>query len=255
MTTGSTSFGNRAGRTGPGAGLVIGFLLLTGCAGERFTAPQATEGPSAQDQIALARRLASEAQTADREKRTDDAIALYQQSIQAYRQMPAAWHNLGVLYMSKGDNIQAAEAFKAAADLSPTDPRPLFNIGVIWERQGYLKDAAKYYNEALQREENFLPALEYSILLDHSLNTSNEVTEERLKRALLLEKNPEWRKWFEKEQIRLANRRPEAAPQGAQPRPRRTETPAPLPLPGPTPSPPVPVPGVPSGPPEPSGPR
>jgi tetratricopeptide (TPR) repeat protein len=193
------------------AGVLATLFLLAGCAGEHFAPPAGADAPSTQDRIALARRLAAEAQVADNQKRTDDAISLYQQSINTYRDIPAAWHNLGVLYMNKGENMQAAEVFKTAADLSPGDPRPLYNIGVIWERQGYLKDALRYYNDALQREENFLPALETSIYLEHVLNSSNETTEDRLKRAMLLERNPEWRRWFEKEQIRLETRRSAAA--------------------------------------------
>ncbi len=170
--------------------------LAAGCAKSRFEPPAAIRAGSGA-QIEEAKRLASAAQRADDEGRIEEAIDLYRRAIATYREFPGAWLNLGTLLMKNKQNIEAVEAFKVAADLSPTDPAPLFNIGVLWEQLGWLHDASKYYNEALQREPGYLNALRRSVHLDMLQDTASEVTLERLKRAMTLETDPNWKTAFD----------------------------------------------------------
>jgi tetratricopeptide (TPR) repeat protein len=200
--------------------LALAALALGGCRGNfRMPTPQRPAEPSVQ--IARAKQLAAAAQRAADSglrtkadgtvevrdpKKIDEAISLYRQAIEAYREFPAAWLNLGVLYMKQSRNMEAVDAFKIAADLSPADPAPVYNIGVVYEKLDWTRDAQQYYTDALAREPNYQPALQRSIYVDLILDTPSEKTLERLKRAMMLETDPAWIAWFEKQKSRLENR-------------------------------------------------
>lgn len=182
--------------------LLAGAALCGGCG------RAATAGPSVAQQteqrIARARDLALAAQRAEKEDRVDDAINLYGQAVAEWREFPAAWTNLGRLLDKRGDAMQAARAYLAAADYAPQSPEPYYNLGVLWENRGYAEEAARYYDKALQRDQNYLAALRRSIYLDQAvLMRGDETTAERLRRALLLETDPGWIERFERYKLRL----------------------------------------------------
>lgn len=178
--------------------------LLGACASSsrEFVPPEQPRMNLAQ-QVDAAKAYASQAQVAESQKQTDEAIALYRKAIDTYRDFPAAWHNLGLLQLEKNETLAAVESFKVAGDLDLRDPRPVFNIGVIYEKQGWSREAQRYYTEALTRDANYLDALRRSIYLDMVENTHTPATLDRTRRALLLEVDPKWRAYFERQQIRL----------------------------------------------------
>jgi tetratricopeptide (TPR) repeat protein len=178
--------------------------LLGGCASSspEFVAPEQPRMSLAQ-KVDAAKGYAAQAQVAETEKRTDDAIALYRKAIDTYRDFPAAWHNLGLLQLEKNETLAAVESFKVAGDLDLRDPRPVFNIGVVYEKQGWSREAQRYYTEALTRDANYLDALRRSIYLDMVESTYTPATLDRTRRAMLLEVDPKWRAYFERQQIRL----------------------------------------------------
>ncbi len=135
-----------------------------------------------------------------------DALAeeKYRQAVRLYRETPSAWNNLGRLLMKRGSNEEARSSFLVAAELSPRDPLPVYNLGALWDNMGYLEDAGRWYEEALSRDENFLPALRRSILVDQMLRRGNEVTARRVQRALLQETDPWWIERLQRERVRLA---------------------------------------------------
>ncbi|MBX3386974.1 MAG: hypothetical protein KF768_10415 [Phycisphaeraceae bacterium] len=144
-----------------------------------------------------------EAERLERNTKNDLAIEEYLRAVRLYRELPAAWNNLGRLLMIKGENNAAAEAFRIAADLSPADPKPVYNLGALWESMGWPDDASRYYTEALARDQNHLPSLRRSILLDVNLGRATDQTENRLRRALLLESDPDWRGHLMRAQVRM----------------------------------------------------
>ena len=73
----------------------------------------------------------------------------YRPAVNLYRETPSAWNNLGRLLMKRGANEEARVAFLLAAELSPRDPMPLYNLGAPWDTMGYLDDAGRWYEEAL----------------------------------------------------------------------------------------------------------
>ncbi|HBS28029.1 MAG TPA: hypothetical protein DEB06_00940 [Phycisphaerales bacterium] len=140
---------------------------------------------------------------AAREKDPAQAKRLYTQAVGTYRQLPAAWNNLGVLLMKDDQYLQAAEAFASAADLAPNDPRPYYNIGLLWDSRGYLRDARRFYIRALERDGSYLPALRGAIRADTLLNEPNDRTLGWLERSLMLEADPEWQEWMRLQKVRI----------------------------------------------------
>lgn len=181
-------------------GLTLAILApLSGCASSssnpgKVTRIQINEG----ERIAEARRLAERAQN---EESPAEAIRLYRQAVGAWSEFPAAWNNLGVLLLGEGRYLEAAESFLSASERSAGDPRPLYNLGLTWERTRHLKEAAEQYNLALQRDPRYLPALRGSIYAEDRLGLATEATLERLRVALLVEDQPQWRSYFEQRKL------------------------------------------------------
>ena len=185
--------------------LAVLALAPAGCSGNKqgWTPPAGVAQSPGAD-FARAETLAARAQRAEQDGRTDEAIALYRECVAAYREFPAAWNNLGRLLMEQGDGLEAATALRVAADLSPSDPRPVYNLGMLWQQRGYMDDASRFYAQALERDENYLPALRESIYVDrHERNHIDEHVARRIRRALLLETDPQWLAYLQREKIRV----------------------------------------------------
>lgn len=184
--------------------------------------------------LAKAREMALRAQ---RTKNPERAIDLYNQAVRAFPGFSAAWNNLGVLLMSDEQYLEAAEAFRAAADQSPADPRPLYNLAVLWDKQGWPEDALRFYLEALERDPRYQPALRGAIRNETLLGEADEKTLERLRTALLQENNDRWREYLLLQKTRVM-RTVEEMEASMYSLPRRrseegdTES-APIPAPGP----------------------
>lgn len=190
---------------------LFGVLLLLALAAapgacsssKEFVPPSPPPRANVGEQIKAAEELAARAQAAERDKKPDEAIALYKQAVQTYRDFPGVWYNLGLLLLDKGETLAAVDAFRAAGDIEPRDPRPPYAIGVIYEKQGWNQEAQRHYSDALARDANYLAALERSVYLDMIENTFTPVTLERTRRALLSETDDKWRAYFERTQLRL----------------------------------------------------
>lgn len=183
--------------------LVLAAATLAACSSSPQFVPPEPPRYNLAEQVNTAKDLAARAQEAEAAKRPDEAIALYRQAIETYRDFPAAWHNMALLQLEKGETLAAVESFKVAGDLDLRDPRPVFNIGVIYEQQGWSKEAQRYYTEALARDANYLEALRRSVYLDMIESTYTPATLERTRRALLLEQDTKWRSFFDRSQLRL----------------------------------------------------
>lgn len=183
------------------ASALLSAALMAACSGSR----SATRPDHDAEIVAIdeASSLVRDAQRLELAGETDQAIDKYTKAIATYRELPVAWNNLGRLLMLKEENLRAVDAFKTAADLSPTDPRPLYNIGTLWEQLGYLDDAAKWYDESLARDQNFLPALRRRVLVDQIRDHADERTFENCRRALLIEKDPWWIDRIKRAELRL----------------------------------------------------
>ncbi len=159
-----------------------------------------------QEEAEAARRslaFVREGQRFEKIKNLPKALESYKQAVDAYPESPIAWNNLGRLYMMQGDNMEAAAAFQKASELSLADPVPVHNLGALWESMGWPDDAQRYYNEALQRNADYVPSLYRSVLLDVQRNKVTDLTQQRLKRALFLNKDPDRQQHLLRAQVRM----------------------------------------------------
>jgi tetratricopeptide (TPR) repeat protein len=180
-------------------------LALGACSGSGSSSSDVTP-PDRSNEIATIDKAAALVREAQRyEVQEKDAIALekYTQAIETYNELPVAWNNMGALLMKKGDNLKAAEAFMTASELSPTDPRPLHNLGSLWEKTGELNEAAKWYDRALERDDAYLPSLRRRILIDQLRDSVDNKSIARTRKALMLEKDPWWIDRFKRAELRF----------------------------------------------------
>jgi len=157
------------------------------------------EGP-ARMQEAL--RLGKEGDAARKAGKRDQAIKLYEQSLQYERLMPVA-HSLGALYLERGDKMMAVQMLQDAADLEPKEPRSYYNIGLIYLDNGQPDKAHEFFLKALERDPYHVPSLRGAAKSGKMRLVSDREALERMKTALLLEKDPAWRKVFEEEKVRI----------------------------------------------------
>lgn len=171
------------------AALTVG---IAGCTNQRDVT--AIEDPIVAREDA--QRITADAIEMDKRGDIDGAIAGYQRAIERYRDLPQPWFNIGVLYFERNMALEAANAFRTAADLMPKDPRPMKALGDVWAKQAYYDEASKYYLLALERDDTDLPSLRQSILADHFRDKRGEGTADRIRRALMLESDPKWREFL-----------------------------------------------------------
>lgn len=187
-----------------GVAALVSGPLLAGCAGG--TPPGAAERRSRGEQAGGAPNFALARQRAQQAAGEDDpamAISLYREAVTAYPGLGVAWNNMGVLLMEEERYLEAAEAFAAAAEESPTDPRPLYNLGLTWDRSYYYAEALRIYLRALERDGTYLPALRGAIRAETLLGETDEETLERIRVALLREYDPRWREFFQLQRARV----------------------------------------------------
>ena len=194
----------RAARVATLTGLaMLGLLPLAGCNASRPALPAAETPQQISAQIDKAASLVRDAQRLENIGSDRQAADKYREAIGVYRELPVAWNNLGRLMMRDSNNLAAAEAFKTAAELSPTDPRPVHNLGTLWESLGYMDDAARWYGEALSRDDSYLPSLRRVAIVEEIRNKPDSTTLERIRRALLIEQDPWWRDKFRRDKLRF----------------------------------------------------
>ncbi|MBL0926799.1 MAG: tetratricopeptide repeat protein [Phycisphaerales bacterium] len=204
--------------------LVLGLLAPVAAApGCKGAGPARPSGPAFESEavrVADAQRLALEAERHAAAGRVADAVTTYESALGRYAEFGPAWHNLGELYMRQERYLEAAEAFSRAAELSPSDPRPLYNLGVLYFNRKYPREARTEWVRALDRDPNYLPALRGVIEVDWLLRDKNDLTLPRIERALMLERDPGVRKELEFRKLRIETQDEAEAKSAPGPKPR-----------------------------------
>jgi len=181
-----------------------------GTGGKAMNIPQARTEADVREAVRLA-GLAGNAQADGNHER---AIKLYRESLEKNNEIGAVWNNYGIALMSRAqelDMVEAAEVFKRAASMLPTDARPYENLGVLYHQRGFDEEALRYFEQSLERNPNHLPSIRGAVGSAKRLHKSDPSTLERLNTALLMEQDPEWRRIVEAEQLRVKNDMLEAA--------------------------------------------
>jgi len=187
--------------------LCLAGSLLASCAGRQ---PQSSGAVIRQDEIALRERegydLARQASAAQADGNDDRALELYQQAVGVWPEIPSAWNNMGLILMDRSNYMDAVEAFKTAARQNPTDPRPIINVGVAYDRTGWAEEALVAYVQALDRAPLERDALLGAITANHRLLRADRKSLERTRTALMIETDPATRAWLERERFRIESR-------------------------------------------------
>ncbi|MGP1345322.1 MAG: tetratricopeptide repeat protein [Phycisphaerales bacterium] len=186
------------------AGLASGVMVLglgSGCATD---APR----PARLSSEPLEARKERAAELADRaarleEKDPDRALELYRDSIAAYPEFPAVWHNLGEFLVSQGELLPAAEALQTASRLQPTEPRSPYLLGKIYFDLRYYDEAKTHFQRAIQRDSNYLPAIRGLIAVVATERSGDASSLRLIERALLLERDPDWQTFFQNQRLRI----------------------------------------------------
>jgi len=189
-------------------------LASVGCVSDRREGERITITSDESQRFERAHALS---QRAEQTKDPASAIRLYREAVTIFPELASAWNNLGVLLMDQQNYMEAAIAFVSAAESAPADPRPLYNLGLTWERAGYSEDAFKYYRQALERDRRYLPALRGAIRAERVMGRGDDRTLERLRLALLQETDEQWRDYFQRQRAAVEDdvyRRPGARRQG-----------------------------------------
>lgn len=187
----------------PALCLLLAPALLGACARQGGKSIVLSGVKPAGQRLAEAQDIALRAQRSVERGRPEEAITRYQEALAAYDDFPAAWNNLGVLLMRQERYLEAADAFAAASERAPSDPRPVFNLGLTWERASYLDEALSHYERSLSRDPRYLPAIRGAVRAEQALGVVSEASAERLRLGLLIERDEVWRAYFEQQRIRV----------------------------------------------------
>lgn len=182
--------------------VLLGALVLAigACATHRPGSPEAQRELNFRE----AAELAAQAQRAHNAGRFQESADLNRKALNLNPSLGGAWLNLGVSLMELQENLEAAQCFQRAAEISPTDPKPYENLALLHMNLGWHEDALRLYEMSLQRSEYWQPSLRGAVLAAKTLNRSTEEGLENIKKALLVEKDPTWRRILDSEQVRVS---------------------------------------------------
>jgi tetratricopeptide (TPR) repeat protein len=131
------------------------------------------------------------------------ALESYRSALELDDQLYAAWNNMGQLLMEQKNFADAVSAFQIAASIEPTDPRPLYNTGLAYQRVGWAADAYVSYEKALLRDEYYLPAMRGLARSAEMLGKGDRNLLETIKQAQLRETDDQWRDYFRAQYARV----------------------------------------------------
>jgi tetratricopeptide (TPR) repeat protein len=177
---------------------------MSGCSNR----PRSNPAEDRQRSLGEAVTLANRGQSAMKAGEYTKAIELFTQSIQAAPDFGASWHELGLAHMKRGvddDYMKAGQALQRAASLMPTDPKPLRNLGILYQQRGFEAEALKHFEDALLIAPNDIDSLRGAAASVKLLKKTDAITLDMLKRAQMIETDPTWRDLIMRERIRVEN--------------------------------------------------
>jgi hypothetical protein len=130
-------------------------------------------------------------------------VELYQQSLGVTRELGFVQNNLGLLLMDRDEYLEAVALFQEAADVIPESSKPLYNIGLAYSRRGWDEKAMGYFEKALAREPSDRETLRAAVLAAKRLDLADDSSLARVRRALMVETDPRWKRMQESEQFRI----------------------------------------------------
>ena len=156
-----------------------------------------------QRQRAEAREEYQRATELAQQGKAEEALQAYRTALELDDQLYAAWNNMGQLLMNERNYADAVAAFQIAAGIEPTDPRPLYNTGLAYQRVGWAADAYASYQRALDRDPMYLPAMRGLVRSAEMLGSGSTELLEVIKQAQLRERDEQWRDYFRQQRDRV----------------------------------------------------
>jgi hypothetical protein len=97
-----------------------------------------------------ARKLADQAWEAANEQNLDLAEKIIRRAVATQPENPLLWNDQGILLGLRSKEHEAEEAFRTAISLAPTFAEPFARLAEMLARQGYLRDAIRLMEQAVQ---------------------------------------------------------------------------------------------------------
>lgn len=133
----------------------------------------------------------------------EEALEAYRATLELDDEHYAAWNNMGQLLMEQNNYADAVAAFQIAAGIEPTDPRPVYNTGLAYQRVGWAADAYASYEKALARDPNYIPAMRGMVRSAEMLGSGSTQLLDIIKQAQLRDRDEQWRDYFRQQQARV----------------------------------------------------
>lgn len=133
----------------------------------------------------------------------EEALEAYRTALELDDQHYASWNNMGQLLMEQNNYADAVAAFQIAAGIEPTDPRPVYNTGLAYQRVGWAADAYASYEKALARDPNYIPAMRGLVRSAEMLGSGSTELLDIIKQAQLRERDEQWRDYFRQQHARV----------------------------------------------------
>ncbi len=154
------------------------------------------------EQRAEARRLSAQAEQAEAND-PDRAIELYRRALSLDDTLQNAWNNLGTLLMDRGLYADAVGAFQRASQLVPNDPRPEYNIGIAYQRNGWGEEAFRHFANAIDRDASHLPSMRGYVRAAEMTGRADNRLLEVIQRATLMETDAAWKDYLLRQRYRV----------------------------------------------------
>lgn len=138
--------------------------------------------------------------------KNEAALGEYRKALELDDKLYAAWNNMGQLLMADGNYADAVSAYQIASKIEPTDPRPMYNIGIAYQKVGWAQDSYTHFQSALDRDKTYLPALRGLIRSAEMLGLGDTQLLEQIRDAQLRETDEQWREYFSTQYFRVQTR-------------------------------------------------
>jgi cytochrome c-type biogenesis protein CcmH/NrfG len=139
-----------------------------------------------------------------KKKHVDKARELLLQAVQKDDRNAEAWMQLGAIEYEKNNYYESARAFHRASRLMPTRYEPHFNLGTVYETTAQFTEAIESYKKSLEMAPDQIEVMENLARCYIRSNQNLEEAKRLINRVLISEHRPEWRRWLEKEALRLS---------------------------------------------------
>ncbi|MEO1583227.1 MAG: tetratricopeptide repeat protein [Planctomycetota bacterium] len=179
--------------------LTAAATALVGCSGSGSSGASPAVGGT----VAEARELTARGDRAFQEADYEQAESLYRRSLSIMSDQPGALNNLGNVLVAQQRYLDADEVYKLAIEIDSTRPEIFSNRGRLYLQAGYPRDAIRIFDQALDADPRWMPAIRGKAKASHVLGLAENEYLGMLRQAMILESDAAWRAFFDSERARV----------------------------------------------------